>query len=147
WLAAALLALALGTAGEARAQHLPQGPGPAPLPEPAPVGGPSPNCGSPAIPGPLNPVMAPRGPSPDLSLHPKAHSAFEDAAYTPETGCSFPTGARALQRQRPGPLPIALLDPQNRTADPFIGGEVQTVPSRHQPVILDVHDVDLNFAW
>src|SRR5262249_43074988 len=66
WMGVALLAGWLGLTAQARAQYLPSPVGAARIPEPLPCGptAPVPNL----VPGPLNPLDAPKGPPDCLSL-------------------------------------------------------------------------------
>src|SRR5262245_36869312 len=133
WMGVALVAGALVGPAAAPAQYLPQN-GPPPLPEPVPEGcQPPPKLGPPVVPGPLGPAQAPRGPCDDLSLPCNNRYAFDECPRSPECAAYFALGAMALQRQRLGHGPVALLDPNNLDTD--------TVPLRTAPVIQDFNDI------
>jgi hypothetical protein len=71
------------------------------------------------VPGPINPAIAPPGPGPDspLSLPDTHTSAFQCDNFPPEERPYFHIGALALQRQRLGDFPLAVVDPRQRRID------------------------------
>jgi hypothetical protein len=134
WLGVAVVALGLSQASNSRAQ-LPAGPDRPKMPEPVPCANGS------TIPGPLNPIMAPPGPPDELSLPADAPYAFDCNPPRPDSCCYVVTGAMALQRWRPNDLPIAQFNTHNH------GVGVGTTTDRNAPVLLDEHDLFVNYMW
>ena len=128
WMAAALTACWFGLAASAYAQpELARKP--PMLPEPVP----SPDT----VPGPMNPFVAPQGPSDD----PGMCGAFGDNCPITPHGMYLHVGALALQRQNPGHTVISLFDSTNR------GLDTGNPPFFASPVAVDVNRIHPNFQW
>jgi hypothetical protein len=143
WIGVALTVGVFGAGAPAWAQV----PMAVPMPEPAacgPGGCPPGLAAGPAEFGPLNPQQAPPGPPGNLGLPADLPGAFTDCPPKQACGCFAYLGAMALQRQRLGRSPAAVVDRVNRTnldtGDvPRIGRDVVTVQN--------FEDIDPNMAW
>jgi hypothetical protein len=121
----------LGVALPARAQE--------PPPEPLPVGVatvPSPGMGAPQCP--------PNTSASPVSLSPSIPGAFTDCPPEPDTGTYFNVGGMALQRERLGHTPVAVIDTTNPSN--LKNGHIPFTPKFTTPV-LELHDIDPNMAW
>jgi hypothetical protein len=138
WVGAAVIAGCLGFVTAARAQ-LPPPTAQDTMPEPIPFCPQTPQAGPDMIPGPLNPLIAPHGPGPDLSLPNDGSGAFPCCPpLKPKGCCYFDVGAQMLMRQHPFGGPISLLDPQNLdTGNP---------PPGSPPFLQHFSDIDPRFS-
>lgn len=122
WLSVALAAGWLGWATGLSAQptYIPTPYGAArysePIPEgPSTAGGKGTAKFKDLVPGPLNPQLAPPGPSEKFSLPANHTSAFQCENGIPDEGIYFHIGLQGLQRQTLGHGPVAFYDPQGQS--------------------------------
>jgi hypothetical protein len=147
WLSVALTAVCLGQAPALRAQYLPcppSGGGSLP-PEPAPF-----SLSEPANPGPLSPKVAPHVPLDCLGIPENVPGAFGDYHYAPEYGLYVHFGTIALQRQKLGHGPVAVIDP-NANPNPFLAPNLDTgippFPPRSAKLALDFDDLQPHYDF
>ncbi len=109
WMGLALLAGWLGQGTVATAQYLPGMPAPAAMPEPLPCPPTNPLPTN-LVPGPISPLVAPKGPGDDLSLPAGIRGAFQCEEYATPCHVYFHMGAIALKRQDLGNGVVAFTD-------------------------------------
>jgi hypothetical protein len=146
WKGAALAAwLGLNGSGQAQQPAVPSPVGAARMPEPIPTGPtkPVPDL----VPGPISPLVAPKGPGPELDLPAGHTSAFQCENFPLESACYASLGVQWLQRGPLGKGAIAVLGPPINPA--IFGPRVQQglpplpglVPPPGSPVAQRYNDI------